>query len=432
MKQLIAVFIAFSLLSACSKNESQLIIIKTLPASAIMCDSVTLHGEITDPGNGIVECGFSWGKTPTADSTIIPDFIVTSGSFSKILAGLKPSTTYYYKAYATDGGADVFGEVLSFTTLEWVPVGELATVITKKPTFVLATTATSGGIITNDGGTLITAKGICWSSDPEPTIEDNKIEYTTGPDDFKIYFTGLTINTQYYLRAFATNSAGTAYGNQIIFSTSRNGTFTDSRDGHVYKWIEIANQVWMAENLAWLPSVNPSSVESSLLPFYYVYGYEDTSVVEAVATYNYLTYGVLYNWTAAMNGETSSNENPSGIQGVCPNGWHLPSDSEWSEMADSVGGESIAGTLLKEEGFEHWNNSGYPGTNVTGFTALPGGYRDHNVQFYLIGTAGYWWTSTESQPLVAFYRRLYSTWINIDRNGELTNFGLCVRCIKDN
>ena len=125
------------------------------------------------------------------------------------------------------------------------------------------------------------------------------------------------------------------------------GTFIDSRDGNEYNWVQIGDQIWMAENLKYLPSVVGSGTGSETTPYYYVYGYDGTNVPDAKATDNYATYGVLYNWTAAMNGEASSKTNPSGIQGVCPAGWHLPSDAEWTELTDYLGGRSVAGGKLK-------------------------------------------------------------------------------------
>ena len=125
------------------------------------------------------------------------------------------------------------------------------------------------------------------------------------------------------------------------------GTFIDSRDGNEYNWVQIGDQIWMAENLKYLPSVVGSGTGSETTPYYYVYGYNGTNVADAKATDNYATYGVLYNWTAAMDGEASSTTNPSGIQGVCPAGWHLPSDAEWTELTDYLGGTSVAGGKLK-------------------------------------------------------------------------------------
>src|SRR5690554_4910948 len=186
------------------------------------------------------------------------------------------------------------------------------------------------------------------------------------------------------------------------------GTFIDSRDGNEYNWVQIGDQVWMAENLAYLPSVNmvADGSEDAAGSYYYVYGYDGTNVADAKATDNYATYGVLYNWTAAMDGEASSTTNPSGIQGVCPAGWHVPSDAEWTELTDYLGGTSVAGGKLKETGTTHWKSPNTGATNETGFTALPGGYRHLYGAFSNIGYDGYWWSATERSATDAWHRAM--------------------------
>src|SRR4030042_875983 len=96
--------------------------------------------------------------------------------------------------------------------------------------------------------------------------------------------------------------------------------------------------------LAYLPAVSPPASESMTDPYYYVYDYNGNSVTAAKATGNYMTYGVLYNWSAAMNGAASSIANPSGVQGVCPTGWHLPSDAEWTQLTDYLAANGHSGT----------------------------------------------------------------------------------------
>ena len=211
------------------------------------------------------------------------------------------------------------------------------------------------------------------------------------------------------------------------------GTFIDSRDGNEYNWVQIGDQVWMAENLAYLPSVNmvADGSEDAAGSYYYVYGYDGTNVTDAKATANYTTYGVLYNWTAAMDGEASSTTNPSGIQGVCPAGWHLPSDAEWTELTDYLGGYSVAGGKLKETGTTHWASPNTGATNETGFTALPGGYRDNDGYFNNIGYYGYWWSSTEFNTSNAYFR--YLIYLNYYQISSYNNekVGYSVRCVRD-
>lgn len=212
------------------------------------------------------------------------------------------------------------------------------------------------------------------------------------------------------------------------------GTFTDSRDGNEYNWVKIGDQIWMAENLAYLSSVNmvADGSEDAAGSYYYVSGYNGTNVVDAKATANYTTYGVLYNWTAAMDGEASTTTNPSGIQGVCPTGWHLPSDAEWTELTDYLGGQSVAGGKLKETGTTHWSSPNTGATNETGFTALPGGTRDGYGTFDSVGYSGIWWSATEGSADGAWYRDLYYSSSNVGRSyGSNKQFGFSVRCLRD-
>lgn len=211
------------------------------------------------------------------------------------------------------------------------------------------------------------------------------------------------------------------------------GTFIDSRDGNEYNWVQIGDQVWMAENLAYLPSVNmvADGSEDAAGSYYYVYGYDGTNVADAKATDNYATYGVLYNWTAAMDGEASSTTNPSGIQGVCPAGWHLPSDAEWTELTDYLGGTSVAGGKLKETGTTHWASPNTGATNETGFTALPGGGRGDSGAFGHIGSYGYWWSATEYLATYAWDRVMYDGYSDVGRDYYNKEVGFSVRCVRD-
>lgn len=220
----------------------------------------------------------------------------------------------------------------------------------------------------------------------------------------------------------------------IIFYKPQNAisTFTDTRDGTIYKMVTIGNQVWMAENLKYLPSVVGPTVGSIATPCYYVYDYNGTSVSEAKKTENYTTYGVLYNWPAAMANTKSSSSNPSGVQGVCPAGWHLPSDAEWTELTDYLGGLDEAGGKLKEIGTTHWTvhpNNG--ATNESGFTALGAGYRYNYEIFYDLRDNAYWWSATEHNDRYAWYRNVGYSHFKVGRNNDLKDEGFSVRCVKD-
>jgi len=210
-----------------------------------------------------------------------------------------------------------------------------------------------------------------------------------------------------------------------------NNGFTDPRDNNHYNVVKIGNQIWMVENLKYLPSVVGPGTGSQTTPHYYVYGYNGTNVTDAKATANYNTYGVLYNWPAAMNGAASSTTNPSGVQGVCPTGWHVPSDAEWTELTDYLGGTSDAGGKLKETGTTHWNSPNTGATNETGFTALPGGYRSSSGTFSNIGNYGYWWSATEYSTDYAWYRFMYYDFSDVIRYSLSKELGFSVRCLRD-
>lgn len=284
------------------------------------------------------------------------------------------------------------------------------------------TTAISGGEITDDGGNTVIARGVCWSTMEEPTINDNKTENGTGTGNFTSSITELEPNTKYYVRAYAINNAGTAYGNKLSFTTYETGfgSFTDPRDGNVYKTVTIGNQIWMAENLKYLPSVVPSATSSETIPYYYVFNYEYIYVSEAKATTAYKTYGVLYNWPASLT--------------ACPPGWHLPSYDEWFELtdylADNTGGKLKAiGTIGSSTGLWLAPNTG--ATNEAGFTAIPGGFRNRPEGFANIYFSANWWSSTETSWGGAYYQIIYYNGNSLLSHNDSKTHGMSVRCLKD-
>ncbi|MFC2138470.1 FISUMP domain-containing protein [Bacteroidota bacterium] len=219
-------------------------------------------------------------------------------------------------------------------------------------------------------------------------------------------------------------------------------TFTDARDGNTYKWVQIGEQIWMAENLAYLPSVynvTDGSEDNATGEYYYVYGYDGTNVISAKATGNYQTYGVLYNWNAAMNRASASSANPSGVRGVCPSGWHLPSDDEWEELAQFISDDlgpysknnddwlNVGGHLKTTSG---WNNNGN-GTDDYGFSGLPGGIRLDDGSFQYIGYDGFWYNASEDDADYAWDRYLDLNYSNLYRNRSKKVDGRSVRCIKN-
>jgi uncharacterized protein (TIGR02145 family) len=143
------------------------------------------------------------------------------------------------------------------------------------------------------------------------------------------------------------------------------------------------------------------------------------------------TYGRLYEWNAVMHGESSSNSNPSGVQGICPDGWHVPSDEEWTELVNYLGNDGYSGsegTALKSE--SGWYNNGN-GTDNFGFTALPVGLRHLSGNFGHQGEEVYWWSSTEINSSIAWYMRLIFYESDVYQNLSDKEYGYSVRCVRD-
>lgn len=296
-------------------------------------------------------------------------------------------------------------------------------IITNDVSNVTTSSVISGGAITDDGGYVISARGVCWNTNPSPTIANNKTVDGAGAGVFISNITGLTPNTKYYVRAYATNSEGTAYGSTMVFETKEG--IIDPRDSNIYGTVTIGTQVWMTENLRYLPEVHNKTQfvakGNSSQPGYGVYGYNGSIVNDAKATEKYRTYGVLYNWYAV-----NSND-------VCPAGWHVPSKDEWITLTNYLGGEYVAGAKIKEDGIEHWRGSTYETNNESGFTALPGGFYKNTGEFDDLGFSSCFWSSTITPNENDFAWSSVVTYDEDNLFGEnnYKKHGFSIRCIKD-
>jgi uncharacterized protein (TIGR02145 family) len=196
------------------------------------------------------------------------------------------------------------------------------------------------------------------------------------------------------------------------------GSITDI-DGNTYKTVTIGTQTWMAENLKVtkyndgiaIPNVTDNTAWRELTTGA-LCDYDNTPS-------NSETYGKLYNWHAVNTGK------------LCPTGWHVPSDAEWTELTDYLGGTSDAGGKLKETGTTHWNSPNTGATNETGFTALPGGYRSYDGTFLNFGIYGYWWSATENLTSNAWGRTMSYRVSSVYRNSNDKELGFSVRCLRD-
>ena len=182
----------------------------------------------------------------------------------------------------------------------------------------------------------------------------------------------------------------------------------------------IATQRWMDKNLEGvtyrngdvIPQVTDATTWAALTTGAWCYYNNDPA--------NGAIYGKLYNWYAVND-----------PRGLAPQGWHIPTDAEWTTFSNSLGGESISGDKMKTTGTSRWNSPNTGATNESGFAGLPGGYRSPSGTFYYVGNYGYWWSATQYYSTYAWYRRLYYNNGYLYRNFDNKEIGFSVRCLKD-
>ena len=311
-------------------------------------------------------------------------------------------------------------------------IDKTVTVIQKKPeTVVLEVTPDSREVNSAAGITSFSVNSnIDWS------VEDDASWLTaTKPSSTGISVSYQTNATTISRTATITVSGGgkTITVKVIQAATIDKGTFVDVRDNNTYKWVKIGNQIWMADNLAYLPAVSPPTMGSDTVPFYYVYGYNGNKVNEAKATDNYKTYGVLYNWHAAV--------------AACPSGWHLPTNADWSELENyliangynydnTTTGNKIAKSLSAETNWKTSSNTGAVGNilsdnNKSGFSGLPGGGRVNSGNFVNIDYHGGWWSSTDYSTDSKWHRLLINSGIEFYLTSHGKEGALSVRYVRD-
>lgn len=330
----------------------------------------------------------------------------------------------------------ILGLILIFTNSckKQTDPGQPPVVLTGYVSSVKPTTANSGGNITSDGGATITARGVCWSTTQNPTIADSKTTDGTGKGTFTTAITGLAASTTYYIKAYATNSAATSYGNELSFKTYT-GSVADV-DGNVYNTVTIGTQTWMAENLKTTKYFNgdligtttPATLDisgESTPKYQWAYAGDESTVA---------TYGRLYTWFAVTDSRS-----------VCPTGWHVPTDAEWTTLTDYLtnngygyqgSGSDIAKSIAATSGWTIDPTAGDIGNdqasnNSSGFTAVPSGFRNNTTPGHDEGFAAWLWSSTARSPADAyslFFAFMYS---DVFKEGDNKQTGDAVRCIKN-
>lgn len=232
--------------------------------------------------------------------------------------------------------------------------------------------------------------------------------------------TGLTCSTTYTRYVWAYNNCGVSSFTVLTDTTlwCCGKSLNDSRDSKTYNTALIGSQCWMAQNLN-IGTMIPGSSEQTNHNSIEKYCYNNEEA-------NCTVYGGLYKWDNAM--QWSTNE---GVQGICPIGWHIPADGEWTVLTTFLGGEGIAGGKMKETGYVHWASPNGGATNISDFTALPGGGRHENGSFYYLTFNGSFWSSSQSVSSSAWQRALDCIGEYIVRNNSLKFYGWSVRCLKD-
>ena len=458
---------------------NQIPTVQTLEVVDISYHRCAVGGVVSDDGGApITTVGWCWGTNPNPtidnDYSALPNYLVVnpmSGDFYDSITNLLAGTTYYVRAYAKNSVGISYGNEVQFITTEL----EMPTVITGNITNIRNTSFRGSVIVISDGGSDIIEKGICWSLSTSPTTADAHIVDASTAES-QLIVTGLEPATMYYIRAYAKNEVGTAYGDEVTITTKNDGvlcigtpTVTD-HEGNVYNTVQIGTQCWMKENMRATTSPTTGTyliVSSPGITSTYT-GKQARWYNNDSATYAPMNYGLLYNWNAAADtfntayGETSVNENArtavsvtfnSHRRGICPAGWHLPSDTEWVAMMDYVSSQSeylcegdtsyIAKSLASETG---WNNYSYeeccPGNqslhtnNATGFSAVPAGTFSYGGIPTMMGNAqseaNFWSSSQNSNSQYQAYRHYLNNNISYVRQNSFPKAaGYSVRCLRD-
>ena len=275
--------------------------------------------------------------------------------------------------------------------------------------------ATCGGLIASDGGSTITARGVCWGTGTTPTVADTKTLDGAGAGSFISTMPGLTPNTTYFVRAYATNSLGTAYGSTMSFKT-KYGTVTDF-DGNVYHTIGIGNQLWLVENLLVTHYCNGDPINNVVDDY-------EWSIQTAGAWCDYYNmfsdYGRLYNFYAVADARK-----------LCPPGWHVPTNAEWTALTTFLGGELVAGGKMKD--LYNWYSPNAGATNESGFTAEPAGLRmelSGSWAFYGLNYTTSLWSSSVAAADSAISLSLNNNYADVLKYRDVKTAGESVRCIK--
>jgi uncharacterized protein (TIGR02145 family) len=401
----------------CKKDEPATVpILSTSTISEITTTTATSGGYLSSDGGAIITSrGVCWSEidNPTTSDSKTSDGDGIGQYVSNII-GLTAATTYHVRAYATNSVGTAYGADNSFTTL-----GESPSSITLPATELSLHSATLNGAINpNSLSTTVSFEYGTTTSYGQEVIAIQSPETGSDMVNVSAYLTGLTFGTTYHFRVKAVNTSGTVYGGDMVLTTLVFNIVTDI-DGNNYNTITIGNQVWMAENLrstkyndgGTIPIVTGTSSWAALSTDAYCWYNNDE------ATYKSL-YGALYNWYAVNTGK------------LCPSGWHVPVEAEWTTLETYLG-SNVAGGKLKEVGTTHWTSPNVGATNETLFTALPGGSRYLDGVFNGFGTGAIFWLASAFNAPGQSYIYIYNNLTIVGHSSDNQRLGMSIRCLKD-
>lgn len=455
MKQvLVIVMVLTAILSSCKKDkeDKKVITVPQLTTAAISNlshNTATSGGAITGDGGGaITASGICWSKTnntpTTADSKTAGT--TATGSFTSVMNNLEENTTYYVRAYATNSAGTGYGNAITFTTTVNMTLPQLTTTAVTNLSY---NTATSGGTITSNGGAAITQSGICWSSTSNtPTLQaDSSKAGTTATGSFTFVINNLQENTTYYVRAFAKNSVGTAYGNTITFTTTDNpNDITFTYNGAIVTYGIITSAVtgrkWMDRNLG---ATRVATAANDYRAYGHLFQWGRPADGHQLVTYTSGTNGTGVNGktktlatsdvpgnstfitpdnTVAQNGvfiydwrdDQNTNRWAINNQGSCPTGWHIPTAAEW-EAETGITNLTTAYSQLK------LTAAGYR------YGDFDGSAREGLIK--AAGTSAWYWSSSvwPSGEGFSSYTDISSADMHTDLAGRA--YGMPIRCIKN-
>ena len=406
---------------------------------AVVNRTIRLNARIYDGEESLEEIGFLLSSTPNfAESgqgvqkvKCNISSLVSTNQGEQIFSsdygvGSSNGVTRYYKAYGKNSIGIGYGQELSYLTTTQT---SLATVTTTSVSSVTSNSATVEGYVTSDGGSNVTERGFAYGTSQNPTTFGLSTVNGSGIGVFTSSIAGLSPTTLYYVRAYATTSAGTAYGSQVSFTTSAVpficGTNTVSDvDNNTYNTVQIGTQCWTKNNLKVSKYRNGDNIATGLSNSAWQNTTSGAYAIYNNAPVNDGLYGKLYNHYAVTDS-----------RGLCPTGWHVPSDGEWTTLVNHLGGSSVAGGSLKSTAMQPtlggWNPPNTGATNSSGFTALPGGYRYYSGDFLAMSSFGYWWSSSVLSGSDAWNRYLGYNTSYVTRYDYYRTDGFSVRCCRD-